>query len=150
MKMTLYTDGGCEPNPGKGCWSFVCVHPYHEQSGSEANTTNNRMEIMGVLKAVEYALERCAESIHIISDSQYVVKGVREWSPKWERNNWMKKDGFQWVPVKNAELWKELLKHRGKFTIEWVRGHNGNEFNEVADRLVRTEYEKSFGGGMRH
>lgn len=150
MKLTIYTDGGCEPNPGKGTWAFVSTDPYHEQSGSEAQTTNNRMEIMGVLKAVEYALECKADEILIISDSQYVVKGMNEWSVNWKRNNWMKKDGRKWVPVKNTELWKELDKHRGKFILQWVKGHNGNEFNEMADILVRSEYEKTFVGLMKY
>lgn len=148
--MKIYTDGGCFPNPGRGAWAFVCNEPYFEQSGNEPETTNNRMEIMGVLKAVEFALESKAESVTIYSDSQYVVKGINEWSINWERNNWMKKDGYQWVPVKNAELWQRLVKHRGKFKIEWVRGHNGNEFNEVADELVRNEYAKAFGGTMKY
>lgn len=150
MKMTIYTDGGCEPNPGKGCWAFVCVAPYHEQSGSEPQTTNNRMEIMGVLKAVEFALENKCTEIEIISDSQYVVKGINEWSLNWKRNNWMKKDKGQWISVKNSDLWKELDRHRGKFSIRWVRGHDGNEFNEVADQLVRSEYERTFSGEMKH
>lgn len=150
MKLTLYSDGGCEQNPGNGSWAFVCVSPYHECSGAVPDTTNNRMEIMGVLKAIEYALEIGGTDITVISDSQYVVKGLTQWSRAWERNNWMKKDGWDWVPVKNAELWRELVKYRDKVKVEWVRGHNGNEFNEVADQLVRTEYRKVFGGEMKH
>lgn len=150
MKMTLYSDGGVQNNPGNGSWAFVCVDPYHECSGAVADTTNNRMEIMGVLKAIEYALEYKAEEITVYSDSQYVVKGLTQWSLAWGRNNWMKKDGWEWVAVKNADLWKELVKHRDKVKLIWVRGHNGNEFNEVADQLVKSEYTKVFGGVMKY
>ena len=150
MKMILYSDGGVQSNPGNGAWAFVCPEPRYECAGAVEDTTNNRMEITGVLKAIEYALGCGASDITVFTDSQYVVKGFKTWSLAWERNNWMKKDGWEWVPVKNAELWKQLVKYRAKANVVWVRGHNGDEFNEVADKLVRAEYKKVFGGVMKH
>lgn len=144
MEVTYYTDGGCEPNPGNGCWAFICTNPYQEAKGSEPNTTSNRMEMTAVLKAIEHGLEMKAKPITIYSDSQYVVKGFNEWMWNWAKKGWDRDR-----ELKNVDLWKRLFKYRRKATLIWIKGHNGNEYNEQADDLVRTEYEATFGGQMR-
>lgn len=142
MEIVFYTDGGCEPNPGNGTWAFVCLNPYFESSGYEANTTNNRMEMIAVLKAYEYAISIRATCIRINSDSQYVVNGFNEWMHNWKRRKWR--------DVKNLDLWLRFYDMRNKLTLVWVKGHNGNEYNELTDHLVRLEYERVFGGTMRY
>jgi len=144
MKVTIYTDGCCEPNPGPGTWAFICTSPYHEQCGHDENTTNNRMEIMAVIQAVEYAQQLSATEIEVFSDSQYVVKGFNFWSHPWKANNWTKLQDDQWVPVKNADLWKRLDKYRGKLKLKWIKGHDGNEYNEQADLLATEHYRNTF------
>lgn len=146
MEITIYTDGGCEPNPGKGSWAFVCTAPYIERSGTEYDTTNNRMEMMAVLKAIEFGLEMKADKITIYSDSQYVVKGFTQWMHKWAKKGWKRGDEL----VKNDSLWRHLFKHRHAAKVIWVRGHNGNEYNEVADQIVRKAYMDQFGGSMKY
>jgi ribonuclease HI len=115
--MIVYTDGACSSN-GK--------------DGHEVNSTNNRMEMMAVIEA----LERCHGSITIISDSQYVVKGITSWIHSWKRCHWKKADG----PVKNRDLWERLDALVSDPTrdvrFEWVRGHNGHPMNEMVDKLA--------------
>jgi ribonuclease HI len=147
MKLVYYTDGGCEPNPGKGTWAFICKDPYHEQSGFDVSTTNNRMEMMAVLNAIEHATQMTPESIVIFCDNKYVVNGFNSWMRKWAKKGWIISGG---EPVKNLDIWRQLWQYRKIATLEWVRGHNGDEFNELADQLVRTEYEKTFGGQMKY
>jgi ribonuclease HI len=150
MKVMIYTDGGCEPNPGQGAWAFVCVSPYFEMSGFNPNTTSNQMEITAVLEAVKHAKEICATDILVVSDSQYTVKGFNDWSKRWRVNGWKRQEKGVFVPVKNAALWRELDSYRGFLKLQWIKGHNGNEFNERADELVRSEYEKHCEGQMRY
>ncbi|MDR0869333.1 MAG: ribonuclease HI [Planctomycetaceae bacterium] len=136
----LFTDGACSGNPGPGGWAFILRHPATgkeiERSGSEPETTNNRMEMLAVINALK-TLTRPV-SIELVSDSQYVLNGIKDWMPNWKRNNWRRKEGKQFKPVKNVELWQELDKlltgHQVQFT--YVRGHAGHPENERCDQLA--------------
>ncbi len=141
----IYTDGGCHGNPGPGGWAFIYTEGGHnaERSGFEAETTNNRMELTAVIRALEYAEERgcgaapaAGKEITIYTDSQYVQKGISEWIHSWLANNW--KTAAK-KPVKNKDLWMRLkeLSDRCMPRWEWVRGHAGTENNEKCDILVQ-------------
>jgi ribonuclease HI len=137
--LTIYTDGSCEPNPGPGGWAFVVYEDgaeVHSASGGCEATTNNRMEMQAVLEAMRWAGDRPAK---ILSDSQYVVKGVTLWSAGWKRRGWKRMDGRDLVDVKNVDLWQEIDAARSSGQVfEWVRGHNGTAGNERADDLAGT------------
>jgi ribonuclease HI len=157
MRLTYYTDGGCEPNPGKGTWAFVCLEPRIEQSGHDAEATSNKMEMTAIIRAIENALEQRADAVDIYSDSQYCVKGFNEWMSGWSRKGWMRADrDGELSPVKNRELWQKLYGYKVRYgqtmpiRLTWVKGHNGNEFNELCDELVRQEYGRVFGGQMQY
>jgi len=139
-KITLYSDGSSLGNPGPGGWGTILQYNGHEKelSGGQENTTNNQMELLGVIKGLEALKEPC--HVKIISDSKYVVQAINEWLENWERNNWKtagKKD------VKNLELWKRYLQASSKHQIEafWVKGHAGHEQNERCDILARDQAE---------
>ena len=133
----LYTDGACKGNPGPGGWAYVLKHPAsgkeREDSGGEAHTTNNRMELMGVIRGLE--VMRLPLIVDLYSDSQYVLKGMREWMAGWKRNGWRTADR---QPVKNQDLWEALDELKGKHTLRfnWVRGHSGHPENERCDRMA--------------
>jgi len=136
-----YTDGACSGNPGPGGWGALLhakegdtLLKERELCGGEANTTNNRMELLAAINALE-ALERPTE-ITVITDSQYVKNGVTSWIHGWKRNGW--KTAAK-KPVKNAELWQQLdqAQARHQVTWEWVKGHAGHPENERADELAR-------------
>lgn len=133
--VTIYTDGGCRGNPGPGGWGALLVSGRHEKSmkGGEAETTNNRMELMAAIQALR-ALDRPCR-VSLWTDSQYVRKGITEWIHGWQKRGWVTAAK---QPVKNAELWRELLAETRRHSIEWhwVKGHSGHEGNEAADRLV--------------
>lgn len=138
--ITLYSDGSSLGNPGPGGWGTILEYNGHQKelSGGQENTTNNKMELMGVIKGLEALKEPC--HVKIISDSKYVVQAINEWLTNWQRNNWKtagKKD------VKNLELWKRYLDVSSKHTIEafWVKGHAGHEQNERCDILARDQAE---------
>lgn len=136
----LYTDGACKGNPGPGGWAYILRHPKsgqeREESGGAAETTNNQMEMMAVISGLQ-ALTRRSQ-VEVITDSTYVAKGSREWMPNWKKNNWRRREGKSWKPVKNEELWKlldQLLsQHLVKFTL--VKGHSGHPENERCDELA--------------
>lgn len=137
--VTIYTDGACDPNPGKGGWAFVVYtegREAHSSCGGNLNTTNNAMEMKGVIMALRWAIKRGIR-VTVISDSQYVVKGCNKWRFGWKAKGWRRNAGGKTEPVKNAELWKEIddLLHRSKATIEWCKGHSGIAGNERADEL---------------
>lgn len=131
----IFTDGACKGNPGPGGWGALLRYKGREKElfGGELDTTNNRMELMAVIRALE-ALNRPSEVILTV-DSTYVSKGVCEWMPKWKRNGWQTGAGR---PVKNQDLWvrldSALAPH--KVVWRWVRGHSGHRDNERADRLA--------------
>ena len=131
----IFTDGACSCNPGPGGWGAIMRTKGIEKelSGGEKDTTNNRMEMMAVIAALE-ALQRGCR-VKITTDSQYVMKGMLEWLPGWKKRNWQtaaKK------PVKNIDLWKRLEKAAETHQLEWewVRGHQGHVENERADQLA--------------
>ncbi len=136
-----YTDGACSGNPGPGGWGVLLqakdgetVLKERELSGGEANTTNNRMELLAAISALE-ALGR-STAITLVTDSQYVKNGVTGWIHGWKKNGW--KTAAK-KPVKNADLWQELdaAQARHQVTWKWVKGHAGHPENERADELAR-------------
>ena len=135
MKIKIYTDGACSGNPGKGGWGAFIQYDGDEKSisGNELNTTNNRMELTAVIKALE--IYDKSENIEIFTDSKYVMQGITEWIKKWKINHWktsQKKD------VKNKDLWI-LLDHvsqKHKIKWNWAKGHAGDYGNEKADTLA--------------
>ena len=134
--LKAWTDGACSGNPGPGGWGVVLRWREHEKTlkGGEPQTTNNRMELMAAIQALE-SVQRPVP-VHIHTDSQYVIKGVTEWAKNWKRNGWLTKAGS---PVKNDDLWRRLdaLCTRLKVDWTWVKGHAGDELNERADQLAR-------------
>lgn len=145
-EIVLFTDGACSGNPGPGGWAFILRHPKSgkelEQSGAERETTNNRMELLAVIRGLE-ALKR-PTTIELVTDSTYVGKGISEWMPKWKANGWRRREGDRLVEVKNEDLWRQLdallSKHRVRFTH--VRGHAGHPENERCDTLAVAAYQK--------
>ena len=135
-KIDLYTDGSCLGNPGPGGYGAVMVYGKHrkELAGGFRLTTNNRMELMAAISALE-TLTRASE-ITITTDSAYVKNGVTQWIHGWKRNGWRTADR---KPVKNAELWQRLdaAQARHKVRWEWIKGHAGHAENEHADELAR-------------
>lgn len=133
----LYTDGACSGNPGPGGWAYILKHPESgkvvERWGAERETTNNRMELLAVINALEELAERCR--VELFSDSQYVVNGLRDWLDGWKRNGWKRPKN---KPVLNVELWKRLDALRAKHDIRatWVRGHSDHPENERCDELA--------------
>jgi ribonuclease HI len=134
--ITMFTDGACQKNPGPGGWGVLLQTRSTEKElwGGEADTTNNRMELTAVIRALE-ALKR-PSIVWIYTDSQYVQKGISQWIHKWKRNGWRTADK---KPVKNADLWQHLDTLASQHSIEWiwVKGHAGYIGNERADRLAR-------------
>ena len=135
MKIKIYTDGACSGNPGKGGWGALIQENDNEKklSGSELNTTNNRMELTAVIRALEHYDE--AKEIEVFTDSKYVMQGITEWIKNWKTNHWktsQKKD------VKNKDLWVLLDSVSAKHDIKWswVKGHAGDHGNEIADTLA--------------
>ena len=145
-EVQLFTDGACSGNPGPGGWAFLLRHPASgkeiERSGAERETTNNRMELLAVIRGLE-ALKRPA-SIELVTDSVYVGRGITEWLPKWKANGWRRRDGKRLKEIKNEDLWRRLdsllSRHRVRFTH--VRGHAGHPENERCDTLAVAAYQK--------
>ncbi|MHB1144817.1 MAG: ribonuclease HI [Thiobacillus sp.] len=131
----IYSDGACKGNPGAGGWGALLVTGGHrkEISGGEPDTTNNRMEMTAVIRALE-SLKR-PSTVEVHTDSQYVQKGISEWMPGWKRRNWRTASGH---PVKNQDLWLQLdaLAQLHRIEWKWVRGHSGHPENERADQLA--------------
>ncbi|MCS6765984.1 MAG: ribonuclease HI [Candidatus Protistobacter heckmanni] len=135
QEVRIYTDGACKGNPGPGGWGALLVYGEHEKElfGGEPNTTNNRMELLAVIRSLEALKQPC--KIEVYTDSQYVQKGISEWIKGWKARNWLTAAR---EPVKNADLWRELdaLRQNHEVTWHWVRGHNGHPGNERADQLA--------------
>ena len=138
--LKIWTDGSCLGNPGPGGWGFVATDGINiaERNGGEKETTNNRMELMAVIRALTAASKHDELEIH--TDSQYVKNGMLQWMKNWKKNNWRTADK---KPVKNQDLWQELdkLATTKKIHWYWVRGNNGDEMNERVDMLARTAAE---------
>lgn len=151
IEVILFTDGACSGNPGPGGWAYILRHlPTGQEkrdSGGEARTTNNKMELTAVIKGLR-TLKR-ATVVRVVTDSQYVARGMTEWLPGWIRNGWMRGAGRKKEPVKNAELWKALLKacERHRVTFEYVAGHAGHPENEECDRMAVAAIERDRGQG---
>jgi ribonuclease HI len=135
-EVEIHTDGSCLGNPGPGGWAAVLRYQGRERelSGGEALTTNNRMELMGAIMALEALSEPCRIVLH--TDSQYVRQGITEWMANWVRRNWKTAGGD---PVKNRDLWERLHAANQRHEVEWrwVKGHSGNPDNERVDVLAR-------------
>lgn len=131
-----FTDGACLGNPGPGGWAALLRWNGHERelSGNEADTTNNRMELLAAISALE-ALQRPAR-VDLFTDSRYVEQGIRDWLPRWQANGWRTSDR---KPVKNQDLWQRLHAAAAPHRVEWhwVRGHAGHLENERVDQLAR-------------
>ncbi len=131
----IFTDGACRGNPGPGGWGALLRHNGHEKTlyGAEADTTNNRMELMAAIVALESLTRPCR--VKLTTDSQYVQKGIMEWIEGWKQRGW--KTAAR-KPVKNADLWRRLDAAASQHEVEWfwVRGHSGHEENERVDALA--------------
>ena len=139
--LKIWTDGSCLGNPGPGGWAFIATNGKEtaERSGGEKDTTNNRMELTAVIRALNAAKKHSELEIH--TDSQYVKNGTQIWLPQWKNNNW--KTAAK-KPVKNKELWQQLdtVLQTKKIHWIWVKGHAGNEMNERCDELARCAAEQ--------
>ena len=135
-EVTIYTDGGADPNPGPGGWGAVLLHEasgtVRELSGGEPMTTNNRMELTAAIRALEALKDRCRADV--VTDSIYLKKGVTEWLPGWIARGWRRKTG----ELQNEDLWRRLaeLVERHQVRWRWIKGHAGHQWNERADRLA--------------
>jgi ribonuclease HI len=145
--VSIHTDGSCLGNPGPGGWAALLRYGEKEREvvGGEAQTTNNRMELMAAIAALEVLTEGCEVTLHI--DSQYVRQGITEWMPGWVRRGWKTAGGD---PVKNRDLWERLHAATGRHRIDWkwVKGHNGDPDNERVDVLARNAAVRSRNGAV--
>jgi ribonuclease HI len=146
-EVTIYTDGGADPNPGTGGWAAILLDPLSgkakELSGGEPRATNNRMELTAAIRGLESLKRRCR--VQLFTDSQYLRKGITQWLPGWVARGWRRKDG----ELQNEDLWRrlhELIKlHDVRW--DWIKGHAGNRWNDRADKLATLEIRKLRGGG---
>ena len=140
--VTLYTDGACSGNPGPGGWGAILSYNGVEKelSGGDANTTNNRMELLAVISGLEALKEPCR--VELYSDSKYVIDGLSKgWAASWQKNGWRKADK---KPALNPDLWEKLLNlvEKHELSYHWVKGHADNPYNNRCDQLAVTESQK--------
>jgi len=133
----IFTDGACQGNPGPGGWGVLLIYPDGQQQefcGGERATTNNRMEMLAAIRALEF-FDKPA-NIRLTTDSQYVTRGINEWLPNWKKRGWRTASGSA---VKNIDLWQALDAQIARHQVQWcwVRGHSGHPGNERADQLAR-------------
>ena len=139
----LYTDGACSGNPGPGGWGFIMEHPESgkrlARSGGEAQTTNNRMELMAVIEGLSALKQPCR--VEVVSDSAYVLNGLSSWMKSWKANGWRRREGKTWKEVKNVDLWKRLdgLMEVHSLQFTKIKGHAGHPQNEECDRMAVEE-----------
>jgi ribonuclease HI len=135
-QVTIYTDGACKNNPGPGGWAAILIFESTEKSisGQEAYTTNNRMELLSVISALNSLKYPC--TVNLYTDSQYVKQGISTWLPAWKAKNWRTASGSK---VKNQDLWEQLDQAASKHAVDWhwVKAHNGNLLNERVDLLAK-------------
>lgn len=143
--VTIYTDGACRGNPGPGGWGALLDYQGQTRclKGGEAETTNNRMELMAAIRALEALQQPC--EVHLYTDSTYLRKGITEWLPNWKRRQWRTADK---KPVKNSDLWKALEAAAEGHEVDWrwVKGHSGDPGNEAADRLANEGIDEMLTG----
>lgn len=144
--MEIWTDGACSPNPGTGGWGFVRSDGMRDCGGA-LETTNNRMEMQAVLEALRSCYGMHGEMVTIYSDSMYVVQGMNAWVRSWKRSGWKRKAGA----IQNLDLWRHMdsLRSAGLYSFVWVKGHNGNQMNELADKLAADGMAKMHGKKTR-
>lgn len=142
QRVEIFTDGACKGNPGPGGWAALLRLGKHEKelTGSEADTTNNRMEMMAAIRALKALTRPCEIALH--SDSKYVIEGITRWVHGWQRKGWINASK---KPVRNADLWHELIEAAAPHRIEWiwVRGHDGHVENERVDKLASAAAESA-------
>lgn len=143
-EVEIYCDGACRGNPGPGGWGALLRSGSHEKRlyGSEAMTTNNRMELTGAIEGLRALRKDCR--VTVWTDSEYVKKGMTEWLSGWKARGWK---NSQRQPVKNADLWMQLDEETRRHQVEWrwVKGHNGHEGNEIADQLANLAIDEMLG-----
>ena len=141
MTIEIYTDGACKGNPGPGGWGALLRHNGTEKTlkGAEAHTTNNRMELMAAIKALEVLTRSC--QVDLYTDSQYLRQGMTEWLVGWKKKGWRNSKN---EPVKNVDLWQQLdsLAKQHQIRWHWVKGHSGHPENEQADALANQAIEE--------
>jgi len=141
----IHTDGACLGNPGPGGWAALLRYGGHERElvGADPDTTNNKMELMAAIAALEALTRPCEVALY--TDSQYVRNGIREWLPNWQRRGWRTAAG---EPVKNQDLWQRLAAATARHRVEWhwVKGHAGDPLNERVDALARNAARGAKGG----
>ena len=146
IEVQIFTDGACSGNPGPGGWAFVMRHlpskKEKEDAGGEPETTNNRMELMAVIKGLEALKRPCL--VEIFTDSEYVRRGLLDWMAKWKANGWQRKEGNKFKPVKNVEIWQRLdeLIQLHDVTYTRVAGHSGHPENDRCDELAVGAYQR--------
>lgn len=144
-ELIVYTDGGCSGNPGYGGWAYIIRNgtEFIKGSGGDEFSTNNRMELLAVIRSLEFirGSVKNFQKVIIHTDSQYVQKGISEWIFSWEKRGWKTAGGGK---VKNRDLWERLLELSRGMPVEWIwiKGHDGIEMNESCDRMVRDEIRK--------
>ena len=148
-EVLLFTDGACRGNPGPGGWAFILKHPasgkVKEVSGYEPETTNNRMELMAVIRGLD-TLTRPDVYVEVLTDSEYVRKGMDEWMAGWKKNGWKRKEKGKLVPLKNDDLWKhldELMAKHPRMKLTRVAGHSGHPENDRCDELAVAAYRNA-------
>ena len=139
-KLEIYTDGACLGNPGPGGWAALIIDNNQERilSGNNEMTTNNRMELLAVIKALESINHHLEVTIY--TDSKYVINGITSWIKKWKTNDWKNSSK---IPVKNIDLWKilDISSQKKKIKWVWVKGHSGNTYNDKVDEIARNQAE---------
>jgi ribonuclease HI len=146
QKVEIFTDGACRGNPGPGGWGVLLRYNKHEKKlhGGAKNTTNNRMELLAAIKALQALKKPC--QVKLTTDSQYLRRGITEWIANWKQRDWK---GSKKKPVKNIDLWQQLDHEveRHKIKWHWVRGHTGHPENEIADQLANQGIDDIVGAG---
>jgi len=143
-RFEIFTDGACSGNPGPGAWAFILrgdgIDGDLARSGFEARTTNNRMELMAIIRGIE-SLPVAGADVSVTSDSEYAVKGLREWLDGWKARDWK---NSRREPVRNDDLWKRLdgLRQQHRLTVTWVRGHQDHPENNRCDQMAVAEIER--------
>ena len=140
MNWKLITDGSCLKNPGKGGWAFMLTDDVHTtiKSTHEAETTNNRMELKALIHGLDYFSQHhdISQTLEVMMDSQYILKGIESWLKNWKRNNWQTSAK---QPVKNVDLWQTLDEYLGKMKLSftWIKGHSGHKLHDTVDQVAR-------------